>query len=69
MLVAAHPSTKLMKVTQSESAYLQIACDQITKSVNVEGIAIFLDKNINEKRIKSLFRFCLNALIAAFETF
>jgi len=40
-----------MKVTQSEATYLQMACDQITKSVDVEGIAIFLEKTVDgEKR-------------------
>ena len=34
-----------MKVTQSNSSYLQIACDQITQMVNVEGIAIFLERS------------------------
>ena len=38
-----------MKVTQSNSAYLQIACDQLTKLVNVEGLAIFLDKDVDEQ--------------------
>ena len=33
-----------MKVTQSNATYLQFACDQITQLVNVEGIAIFLEK-------------------------
>jgi HD-GYP domain-containing protein (c-di-GMP phosphodiesterase class II) len=33
-----------MKVTQSTPAYLQMACDELTQLVQVEGIAIFLDK-------------------------
>ncbi len=36
-----------MKVTQSSSTYLQLACDQLTQLINVEGIAIFLDKEID----------------------
>lgn len=36
-----------MKVTQSSSTYLQLACDQLTQLINVEGIAIFLDKKID----------------------
>ncbi|NLW83886.1 MAG: HD domain-containing protein [Phycisphaerae bacterium] len=33
-----------MKVTQSTPAYLQMACDELTQLVQVEGIAIYLDK-------------------------
>lgn len=36
-----------MKVTQSDSNYLQMACDNLTELVNVEGIAIFLEKRVN----------------------
>jgi HD-GYP domain-containing protein (c-di-GMP phosphodiesterase class II) len=39
-----------MKVTQSDSNYLQMACDSLTEIVNVEGIAIFLEKRISETR-------------------
>ena len=35
-----------MKVTQSNATYLQMACDQITQLINVEGIAIFLEKDL-----------------------
>jgi HD-GYP domain-containing protein (c-di-GMP phosphodiesterase class II) len=35
-----------MKVTQSDSNYLQMACDSLTEIVNVEGIAIFLEKRV-----------------------
>jgi HD-GYP domain-containing protein (c-di-GMP phosphodiesterase class II) len=39
------------KVTQSNATYLQMACDQITLLVNVEGIAIFLKRQLDgEKR-------------------
>jgi len=39
------------KVTQSNATYLQMACDQITLLVNVEGIAIFLERQLDgEKR-------------------
>ena len=34
-----------MKVTQTNANYLQMACDQLTQLVQVEGIAIFLEKN------------------------
>lgn len=36
-----------MKITQSDSNYLQMACDSLTELVNVEGIAIFLEKRVN----------------------
>ena len=40
-----------MNVTQSNANYLQLACDQLTQLVNVEGIAIFLEREITgEKR-------------------
>lgn len=41
-----------MKVTQTDATYLQMACDQLTQLVRVEGIAIFLDKKTDgEKRL------------------
>lgn len=36
-----------MKVTQSDSNYLQMACDNLTEIVNVEGIAIFIEKQVS----------------------
>lgn len=39
-----------MKVTQSTPAYLQLACDELTQLVQVEGIAIFLDKKHNGRK-------------------
>jgi len=39
-----------MKVTQSDSSYLQMACDNLTELVNVEGIAIFLEKRVNDTK-------------------
>ena len=36
-----------MKVTQSSASYLQMACDQLTQLVEVEGIAIFLERKID----------------------
>jgi HD-GYP domain-containing protein (c-di-GMP phosphodiesterase class II) len=45
-----------MKVTQSSSTYLQLACDQLTQLVNVQGIAIFLEKQIDGGK-----RLCLTA--------
>ncbi|MDD5134191.1 MAG: HD domain-containing protein [Phycisphaerae bacterium] len=39
-----------MKMTQSDSNYLQMACDNLTELVNVEGIAIFLEKKVGDSR-------------------
>jgi HD-GYP domain-containing protein (c-di-GMP phosphodiesterase class II) len=39
-----------MKITQSDSNYLQMACDSLTELVNVEGIAIFLEKKVGDSR-------------------
>lgn len=43
-----------MKVTQSDASYLQMACDEITKSVNVEGIAIFSEKKVDGDKTLTL---------------
>jgi GAF domain-containing protein len=43
-LILLYNMSTNMKVTQSTATYLQMACDQITRSVNLEGIAIFLEK-------------------------
>ncbi|MFA6186943.1 MAG: HD domain-containing phosphohydrolase [Phycisphaerae bacterium] len=39
-----------MKMTQSDSNYLQMACDSLTELVSVEGIAIFLEKKIGDSK-------------------
>ena len=39
-----------MKVTQSDANYLQMACDQLTQLISVEGIAIFLEKNVDRQK-------------------
>ncbi|RKY06681.1 MAG: hypothetical protein DRP56_06965, partial [Planctomycetota bacterium] len=36
-----------MQVTQSSASYLQMACDQLTQLVQVEGIAIFVEREID----------------------
>lgn len=36
-----------MKVTQSSASYLQMACDQLTGLVPVEGIAIYIERKID----------------------
>lgn len=51
-LVLLYNMSTSTKVTQSNATYLQMACDQITSLVNVEGIAVFLEKNVDhEKRL------------------
>lgn len=39
-----------MKVTQTSASYLQMACDQLTQLVHVEGIAIYVEKKTDGNR-------------------
>lgn len=39
-----------MKVTQSNSTYLQMACDQLTQLIHVEGIAIFIERRTDGQK-------------------
>ncbi|AQT68909.1 Cyclic di-GMP phosphodiesterase response regulator RpfG [Anaerohalosphaera lusitana] len=55
-LVLLYNMSTNMKVTQSNATYLQMACDQVTQMVDVEGIAVFMEKS--EGFTKS---FCLTA--------
>ena len=41
-----------MKVTQSNATYLQLACDQVTQLVEVEGIMIFLEKKADDEDVE-----------------
>ena len=51
-LMLLYNLTSNMDVTQSDCTYLQMACDELTQLVSVEGIAIFLDKKIDgEERL------------------
>ena len=43
-----------MKVTQSTPAYLQLACDELTQLVQVEGIGIFLDRKHDGRKSLTL---------------
>ena len=43
-LVLLYKMSTSMKVTESDSNYLQMACDSLTDLVNVEGIAILIEK-------------------------
>ena len=39
-----------MKVTQSSASYLQMACDQLTQLVPVEGIGIFIERKVDDRK-------------------
>jgi HD-GYP domain-containing protein (c-di-GMP phosphodiesterase class II) len=45
-LVLLHKLSSNMRISESDTNYLQIACDSLTVIVPVEGIAILLKKNI-----------------------
>jgi len=49
-LVLLHKLSTNMKVTESDANFLQIACDSLTEIVCVEGIAILLEKTIDDKQ-------------------
>ncbi|MHC4530657.1 MAG: HD domain-containing phosphohydrolase, partial [Planctomycetota bacterium] len=49
-LVLLHKLSINMKVTESDTSFLQMACDSLTSIVNVEGIAILLERNIDNER-------------------
>jgi HD-GYP domain-containing protein (c-di-GMP phosphodiesterase class II) len=49
-LVLLHRLSTNMKVTEADSNYLQMACDSLTEIVFVEGIAILLEKIIDDER-------------------
>ena len=51
-LVLLHKLSTNMKVTEPDSNFLQMACDSLTDMVSVEGIAILLEKTVeNEKQL------------------
>ena len=49
-LMLLHTMSSNMKVTRSDSNYLQIACDSLRDLVNVEGIAILCEKSIDDAK-------------------
>jgi HD-GYP domain-containing protein (c-di-GMP phosphodiesterase class II) len=49
-LVLLHKLSTNMKVTESDANFLQMACDSLTEIVCVEGIAILLEKKIDDKQ-------------------
>ena len=44
-LVLLHKLSTSMKVTEPDANFLQMACDNLTDIVSVEGIAVLLEKN------------------------
>jgi HD-GYP domain-containing protein (c-di-GMP phosphodiesterase class II) len=49
-LVLLHKLSGNMKVTESDSNFLQMACDNLTEIINVEGIAVLLEKAIEGEK-------------------
>lgn len=49
-LVLLYKMSSNMKVSQADSNYLQLACDWLTELVNVEGIAILLERQIGSHK-------------------
>jgi len=49
-LVLLHKLSTNMKVTESDANFLQMACDCLTEIVFVEGIAILLERSIDDKQ-------------------
>jgi HD-GYP domain-containing protein (c-di-GMP phosphodiesterase class II) len=49
-LVLLYKMSTNMKVTESDSNYLQMACDSLTDLVSVEGIAIMIERLVNGER-------------------
>lgn len=51
-MMLLHKMTTNMKLTESDCNYLQVACDSLTDLVNVEGIAILIEKGSeNDRRL------------------
>lgn len=49
-LVLLHKLSTNMKVTEPDSNFLQMACDSLTDMVSVEGIAILLEKTMEDEK-------------------
>ena len=49
-LVLLHKLSTNMKVTESDANFLQMACDSLTEIVCVEGIAILMEKKVDDKQ-------------------
>ena len=49
-LVLLHRLSTNMRLTESDANFLQMACDSLTNIVTVEGIAILLEKTIDDEK-------------------
>jgi len=49
-LVLLHKLSTNLKVTATEAKFLQMACDNLSDIVSVEGIAILIEKNANDEK-------------------
>jgi len=49
-LVLLHKLSTNMKVTESGSSYLQMACDSLTDIISVGGIAILMEKTVDDEK-------------------
>ncbi len=49
-IVLLHKLSTHMKITEADSSFLQIACDSLTNIVSVEGIAVLLEKVIDDEK-------------------
>jgi len=49
-LVLLYKLSTNMKVTVSDANYLQMACDSLTDIISVEGIAVLLDKTVDDEK-------------------
>jgi HD-GYP domain-containing protein (c-di-GMP phosphodiesterase class II) len=49
-LVLLHKLSTNMKVTEADANFLQMACDSLTEIVSVEGVAILLEKTVEDDR-------------------
>lgn len=49
-LVLLHKISENMKVTEQDAGFLQMACDSLTDIVSVEGIAILLEKSVDDEK-------------------
>ena len=49
-LVLLHKLSTNMRLTESDANFLQMACDSLTNIVSVEGIAILLEKTIDDEK-------------------
>jgi HD-GYP domain-containing protein (c-di-GMP phosphodiesterase class II) len=47
-LVLLHKLSTNMKITETDANFLQMACDSLTEVITVEGIAVLLEKRVDE---------------------